>query len=52
MAEVKVKPTAKKSLLKGAPKKKSVTRTPRFLDEKFTGPEPKWEYKLADWAND
>ena len=42
MAEVKVKPTAKKSLLKGAPKKKSVTRTPRFLDEKFTGPEPKW----------
>jgi len=42
MAEAKAKPTAKKSLLKGAPKKKTVTRTPRFLDEKFTGPEPKW----------
>jgi len=42
MAEAKTKPTAKKSLLKGAPKKKTVTRTPRFLDEKFTGPEPKW----------
>ena len=42
MSEAKAKPTAKKSLLKGAPKKKTVTRTPRFLDEKFTGPEPKW----------
>ena len=42
MAEAKAKPTAKKSLLKGAPKKKTATRTPRFLDEKYTGPEPKW----------
>ena len=42
MAEAKAKPTAKKSLLKGAPKKKAATRTPRFLDEKYTGPEPKW----------
>jgi len=33
---------AKKSLLKGAPKKKAAARTPRFLDEKYTGPEPKW----------
>jgi hypothetical protein len=42
MAEAKAKPTAKKSLLKGAPKKKTATRVPRFLDEKYTGPEPKW----------
>ena len=33
---------AKKSLLKSAPKKKAVTRTPRLMDEKYTGPEPKW----------
>ena len=42
MAEAKAKSTAKKSLLKGAPKKKTATRVPRFLDEKYTGPEPKW----------
>ena len=41
-AKAKPKPTAKKSLLKGAPKKKTAARVPRFLDEKYTGPEPKW----------
>jgi len=51
MAEVKVKPTVKKSLLKAAPKKKTVTRTPRFLDEKFTGPEPKWA-GCESWDDD
>jgi hypothetical protein len=34
--------TAKKSLLKSAPKKKAAVRTPRLMDEKYTGPEPKW----------
>ena len=33
---------AKKSILKAAPKKKAVVRTPRHMDEKYTGPEPKW----------
>ena len=51
MATTKAKPTAKKSLLKAAPKKKTVTRTPRFLDEKFTGPEPKWA-GCESWDDD
>ena len=43
MAEAKAKPTAKKSILKSAPKKKrTVARTSRVFDEKYTGPEPKW----------
>ena len=43
MAEAKAKPTAKKSILKTAPKKKrTVARTSRVFDEKYTGPEPKW----------
>jgi hypothetical protein len=42
MAEAKAKPAAKKSIIKAPSKKKSAPRTPRFLDEKYTGPEPKW----------
>lgn len=32
-----------KSLLKSAPKKKPVSRKPKFTDEKFTGAEPTWQ---------
>ena len=51
MAEAKAKSTAKKSLLKGAPKKKTATRVPRFLDEKYTGPEPTWA-GCETWADE
>ena len=33
---------AKKSIIRAAPKKKTAIRTPRIMDEKYTGPEPIW----------
>ena len=38
---------AKKINLKVKTEKKRVTRNPKFLDEKYTGPEPTWDTELA-----
>jgi hypothetical protein len=40
-----------KNLLKAPPKKKTVVRTSRLADEKYTGPEPKW-VGCESWAED
>jgi hypothetical protein len=42
---------AKKSILKSAPKKRKIVRTPRLMDEKYTGVEPNWT-NASEWSEE